>query len=298
MLRSLFESMRPKQWTKNIFVFVAIIFDKKLFDLQWLVVTLAGFVYFCLLSSSVYLINDILDVKADRNHPEKKNRPIASGRLPINIALITAIVMAAGSLISSYFLSLGFGIIATVYIVINLLYSKWLKHIPVLDVMIIASGYVLRVAAGVTLIKVERFSPWMYVVTTLLALFLGFGKRRAELALLAKNATSSRQVLDGYSIPLLDQLITIVSGMTIVAYSLYTFQAQSVGENYFTMLTIPFVVYGIFRYLYLIQIKNAGGAPEDLLLSDRQLQITVVLYGIAVVIVFYLLPRFLAAAAS
>jgi len=179
----------------------------------------------------------------------------------------------------------------SIYLVINLLYSKWLKHVPILDVLIVASGFVLRVAAGVALIKAERFSPWLYIVTTLLALYLGFGKRRAELALLADNAGSHRKVLDGYSLPLLDQLITIVSGMTIIGYSLYTFQAQSTSGNYYMMLTIPFVMYGIFRYLYLIQIKNAGGAPEELLLSDHQLQITVLLYGIAVFIIFYILPR-------
>lgn len=291
MLRPLIKSMRLRQWTKNVFVLAALIFDRKLFDVHWLLMSLAGFFCFCLLSSGVYLINDILDVKADRNHPDKKNRPIASGQLPISIALVAAILLAAISLTGAYFLSLGFGIITSVYLVTNLLYSKWLKHIPILDVMIVASGFVLRVAAGVTLIKVERFSPWLYVVTTLLALYIGFGKRRAELALLAKDAGSHRQVLDGYSIPLLDQLITIVSGTTIVAYSLYTFQAQNTGTNYYTMLTIPFVVYGIFRYLYLIQVKNAGGAPEEILLSDRQLQVTVLLYGIAVMIVFYLVPR-------
>jgi 4-hydroxybenzoate polyprenyltransferase len=298
MLKSLIKSMRLRQWTKNIFVLAAIVFDKKLFNLHWLLISLAGFVCFCFLSSSVYIFNDIMDIKADRNHPEKKNRPIASGQLSIPVALIAAIILAVGSLTSSYFFSLGFGIFASIYLIINLLYSKWLKHIPLLDVMIVASGFVLRVAAGVALIKVDRFSPWLYVVTTLLALYLGFGKRRAELALLTKDASSHRQVLDGYSIPLLDQLITIVSGMTIIAYSLYTFQAQNTNGNYYTMLTIPFVVFGIFRYLYLIQVKNAGGAPEELLLSDRQLQITVLLYGIAVLVVFYLLPRILSAPIS
>lgn len=291
MLKSLIQSMRIRQWTKNIFVLAALIFDRKLFNPHWLLISLAGFFCFCFLSSSVYLINDILDVNADRNHPQKMNRPIASGRLPIPVALVTAIILAVGSLVAAYFLSLSFGIIASVYLLLNVLYSKWLKHIPILDVMIVASGFVLRVGAGVALIQVERFSPWLYVVTTVFALYLGFGKRRAELALLANNAGSHRQVLDGYTIPLLDQIITIVSGTTIVAYSLYTFQAQNTFNNYYTMLTIPFVVYGIFRYLYLIQVKNAGGAPEELLLSDRQLQVTVVLYAIAVLIIFYLLPR-------
>jgi 4-hydroxybenzoate polyprenyltransferase len=157
-----------------------------------------------------------------------------------------------------------------------------------IDVLIIAAGFVLRVAAGVSLIKVERFSPWLYVVTTLFALYIGFGKRRAELALLADGTNSTRRVLEGYSIPFLDQLITIVSSTTIIAYSLYTFSAPNLPTNHVMMLTIPFVLYGVFRYLYLIQIKNEGGAPEDLLLSDRPLQLAILLWGIAILLVFYI----------
>jgi len=167
-------------------------------------------------------------------------------------------------------------------------YSKWLKHVPIIDVFIIAAGFVLRVGAGVTLIQVERFSPWLYVVMTLLSLFLGFGKRRAELALLMDGAGSHRKVLDGYTLPLLDQYIMIVSGTTVVAYSLYTFSAPNVPENHSMMLTIPFVVYMIFRYLYLIEVKHAGGAPEEILLSDRPFQIAMVLWGLAVLAIFYL----------
>ena len=195
--------------------------------------------------------------------------------------------MSSLAFIAAYFLSLSFLILCGVYLLINILYSKWLKHIPILDVMIIAAGFVLRVAAGVSLIKVDRFSPWLYVVTTLLSLFIGFGKRRAELVLLSENANQHRTVFEGYSIPFLDQLITIVSSTTIVSYSLYTFSAPNLPENHSMMLTIPFVLYGIFRYLYLIQIKQSGGAPEELVLKDKPLQLSVFFYGISVLMIFY-----------
>jgi 4-hydroxybenzoate polyprenyltransferase len=169
-----------------------------------------------------------------------------------------------------------------------LAYSFWLKHVAILDVLIIAAGFVLRVHAGTTLIVVERFSPWLYVIMTLAALYLGFGKRRAEIALLTQTAGAHRKVLDGYTLPLLDQFITIVSGTTIVAYSLYTFFAPNLPENHSMMLTIPFVLYGVFRYLYIIQVTHAAGAPEDVLLSDRPLQLTILLWGLAVLAVFYL----------
>jgi 4-hydroxybenzoate polyprenyltransferase len=166
-----------------------------------------------------------------------------------------------------------------------LVYSKWLKHVPILDVLILAAGFVLRVHAGTTLIVVERFSPWLYVLMTLLALYLGFGKRRAELAMLAGDTTNQRKVLDGYTIPLLDQFITIVSGTTILAYSLYTF--FRLPDNHTLMLTIPFVIYAIFRYLYLIQVRQIGGEPEEILLSDRPFQVSIFLWGLAVLAVFY-----------
>lgn len=288
MLNALIKTMRPRQWTKNVFIFAALVFDKQLLDANSLLRTLAGFALFCLISSSVYIFNDLADVEADRKHPEKKNRPIASGKLPVSTAWIAGIALVIITFALSWLLSPGFELVVVVYFLINMAYSKWLKHIPILDVLIIASGFVLRVHAGVTLIDVERFSPWLYVVMTLLSLFLGFGKRRAELALLAHGAGSHRKVLDGYTLPLLDQYIMIVSGTTIVAYSLYTFSAPNVPENHSMMLTIPFVVYAIFRYLYLIEVKHAGGAPEEILLSDRPFQIAMILWGAAVLAIFYL----------
>ncbi len=287
MLTALIKTMRPRQWPKNIFIFAALVFDKQLLHVDPFLRTLAGFALFCLISSAVYIFNDIADVEADRQHPEKKHRPIPAGILPLGAAWTAGILLVVITLGLAYFLTPGFEAVLAVYFLLNLAYSKWLKHIPIIDVLVIAAGFVLRVHAGVTLIQVERFSPWLYVVMTLLSLFLGFGKRRAELALLAHGAGSHRKVLDGYTLPLLDQYIMIVSGTTIVAYSLYTFSAPNVPENHSMMLTIPFVLYTIFRYLYLIEVKHAGGAPEEILLSDRPFQVAMLLWAAAVLAIFY-----------
>jgi 4-hydroxybenzoate polyprenyltransferase len=289
MLKALIKTMRPRQWTKNGFIFFGLIFDKQLFILEPFLRTIAGFILFCLVSSAVYLFNDIADVEADRNHPEKKNRPIASGRLPVNVALTTALLLTFMAIPLGYLLSPLFALVLTAYLIINLLYSRWLKHVSILDVLIISSGFVLRVAAGVILIyPVERFSPWLYMITILFSLYIGLGKRRAEMNLLAQGASAHRKVFEGYTIPLLDQYITIVSGMTIVAYSLYTFSAPNLPENHTMMLTIPFVVYGIFRYLQLIQFGHAAGSPDEVALKDRPLQIAVLLWGLTVIAIFYL----------
>jgi 4-hydroxybenzoate polyprenyltransferase len=235
------------------------------------------------------MINDISDLEADRKHPDKRRRPIASGELPVPVALGAVVVILVVIFPVSYFLSPDFALVALAYWGINLAYSKWLKHIVLLDVLTIALGFLLRVAAGVTLIEVARFSPWLYVVTGLGSLYLGFGKRRAELALLAGDANTHRRVLlDGYTLALLDQYITIVSATTVIAYSLYTFSAPNLPDNHVMMLTIPMVLYGIFRYLYLVQVKHRGGAPEDVLLSDRPLQLTIVLWGASVLLIFYI----------
>ncbi len=288
-VKALIRALRPRQWVKNGLIFAGLVFDRQLTPSHPLAIlhTIAGFVIFCLLSGVVYIINDIMDADADRKHPQKRLRPIASGELPVPVATVVAIVLIVVLLPASYLLSPSFAAIALIYFLSNLAYSKWLKHIPILDVITIASGFVLRVGAGVSLIQVARFSPWLYVVTTLASLYVGFGKRRAELALLEDEANAHRRVLDGYTIPLLDQFITIVSGTTIIAYSLYTFSAPNLPDDHVMMLTIPFVLYGIFRYLYLIQIKHFGGAPEDVLFSDRPLQIAILLWGISVLIIFY-----------
>ncbi|MDP2964470.1 MAG: decaprenyl-phosphate phosphoribosyltransferase [Pelolinea sp.] len=288
MIRDIFYSLRPKQWLKNFFIFSALVFDRQLTNSKSVSTTLFGFITFCALSSSVYVFNDLFDIEADKNHPVKKNRPIASGRVSTNLAILMGFILGFGALFWAYHLSIYFFLICLSYLVINLFYSKWLKHFPIIDVLVIASGFVLRVAAGVTLVKVERFSPWLYVVTTLLALFIGFGKRRAELALLAGSANQHRTVFEGYTLDFLDQLITIVSGTTIIGYSLYTFSAPNLPNNHAMMLTIPFVLYGIFRYLYLIKVKESGGAPEELLMNDRPLQFAILLWGLSVLVIFYL----------
>jgi 4-hydroxybenzoate polyprenyltransferase len=241
-----------------------------------------------------HIFNDILDLEADRQHPVKKNRPIASGKLPVPAAVAAGLLLTLAALAAGYLLAWQFALVLLVYISMMLVYSRWLKHIPILDVMIIAAGFVLRVHAGSTLIVVDRFSPWLYVIMTLLALYLGFGKRRAELSLLVENNHAAsqdggfRKALDGYSIPLLDQFITIVSGTTIVAYSLYTFFRPDAPSNHTLMLTIPFVVYAVFRYLFLIQVRHIGGEPEEILLTDRPFQIAIALWGLTILAVFYL----------
>lgn len=288
MFRALLKTMRPRQWPKNFFVFAALVFDRQLLTGAPLLRTLAGFALLCLASGLVYIVNDLVDLPRDRQHPTKRLRPLASGRLSVTTGRIAAATLAALTLIASLALNLGFGLIVAVYVASNLLYSFWLKHIPIIDVFVVASGFLLRVAAGVALLTVERFSPWLYVCTTLLALYIGFGKRRAELVLLADGANAHRRVLDGYTIPFLDQLIVIVSATTIVAYSLYTFSAVNLPSNHLMMLTIPFVLYGIFRYLYLVQVENAGGAPEDLVTTDKPLMATFLLWGLAVVAALYL----------
>jgi len=278
--------MRPKQWAKNIFVFTALIFDRKLLHLGAFSKTMAGAALFCLLASAVYVLNDIADREVDQQHPTKKTRPIASGELSVKAAWALGVSLLVIALPLAYLLSPGFFIICLVYFSLNILYSSKLKHIPLIDVLVLASFYLLRVSSGTTLIEVKRFSPWLYVVTSLFALFIGLGKRRAELVLQI-DSTTIRPVLQGYSLNLLDQLINIVSGTTIVTYSLYTFTAPNLHDNNSMMFTIPFVVYGIFRYLYLIQIGE-GGAPEDIALTDRPLQAAIFLWSICVLLIFYL----------
>jgi 4-hydroxybenzoate polyprenyltransferase len=291
MLLALLKTMRPKQWPKNILLYAGLIFDRQLTHLPSLARVTVGFFLFCLLSSVVYIINDLVDVEADRQHPTKRFRPIASGELSLWAARAAIVILLLIVFPLAYLLSPVFAAFALVYLLLNLAYSFNLKHVPILDVVVLASLYVLRVGAGVALISVISFSPWLYVSTTFLALFIGIGKRRAELNLLADGANITRPVLEGYTLPLLDQLVTIVSSITIITYSLYTFAAENLPDNHTMMLTIPFVIYAIFRYLYLIQVEHSGGAPEEVLFSDRPLQVTLGLWGLAILLIFYILPH-------
>jgi 4-hydroxybenzoate polyprenyltransferase len=281
--------MRPKQWVKNVFVFAPLIFDEKLFNAQYLSRTIAGFVLLCLTSGTVYIINDLADVEKDRNHPEKRHRPLASGQLGTHTAIIAAIVLPLVSLPLGFLVDVALGGILAGYLLVQIAYSLWLKDVVIIDVMIVASGFLLRVAAGVPLVEAERFSPWLYICMTLLALLIGFGKRRHELVLLEEKAGGHRQSLQDYNLPLLDHVISIVTASTLLAYALYTFSAPNLPGNHTMMLTIPFVLYGIFRYLFLIHVRGMGGAPEEIVLSDRPLQVAIVFWGFSVIVVMYFL---------
>jgi 4-hydroxybenzoate polyprenyltransferase len=290
VLVGLIKTMRPKQWTKNVFVFAALVFDKKMVVWEYLARTVAGFVLLCLVSGTVYIINDLADAENDRQHPKKRLRPIASGKLGTGAAIAAVILIPLIALPLSFVLSPLFGALLSLYLVVQIAYSLWLKDIVIVDVMIIASGFLLRVAAGVPLVEAERFSPWLYVCMLLGALLVGFGKRRHELLLLKENANSHRQSLEDYNLQLLDHAITIVTASTLLAYALYTFSAKGLPEDNSMMLTIPFVLYAVFRYLYLIHVKGIGGEPEDIILSDRPFQVSFLLWGVSVIVILYVIP--------
>lgn len=287
--RGLFRAMRPRQWTKNVFVFAALVFDSKLFIFSYLRDAAIGFAVLCLLSSAVYLINDVADAPADRLHPAKRNRPIARGDVLPGLALAWAGALCIASLGVAFALDATFGVISLAYFALMTLYTFRLKQVVILDVLVIASGFVLRVGAGAALADAIRFSPWMYVCMMLLALLLGFGKRRQEIVEL-NGGNSTRAILNEYNQPLLDQIIGIITGATIVSYALYTFSAPQLPKNHTMMLTIPFVVYGLFRYLYLVHVKGEGGAPDELVLTDRPMQAALALWALSVVMVLYVLP--------
>lgn len=290
MLTGLMKSMRPRQWTKNVFVFVPLFFDRKLTDPQSVLRTLGAFVLLCLMSSAVYLMNDLVDMEKDRQHPVKKDRPLPSGELSPIVAAIAAFVLAALSLVGGYYLSPELALILLIYLVLQVAYTAWLKNVVLVDVLVVASGFILRIAAGVAVIDVERFSPWLYVFGGFLALFLVIGKRRHELVLLGENGANHRSILSEYNIDLIDRMLGIVTTGAVVAYSLYTFLAEGLPANHAMMLTIPFVLYAIFRWLYLIHVRHEGGAPEDIVLRDRPLQLSIALWGVVVFVALYALP--------
>ena len=289
-MRELLRAMRPKQWVKNGVIFAGLVFDAKLNDVTYLIDTVAGFVIFCLVSGTVYLINDLADIDKDRQHPKKRHRPLASGRLAVRVAQMAIPIILMICLPIGFFLDPLFGALVSAYLALQIAYSFSLKNVVIVDVLTIAAGFVLRVAGGAALVDAERFSPWLYVCVVLLALFLGFGKRRGELALLQENANSHRAILQEYSLPLLDEMISVVSATTVLAYALYTFDPGNphLPKNNTMMLTIPFVLYGMFRYLYLIHQKGETAPPDEVLLKDRPLQVTVALWGVTAVTLLYL----------
>jgi 4-hydroxybenzoate polyprenyltransferase len=288
MTSSLVRSLRPSQWTKNLIVFAALLFARRLTDPSAVVLSVAAFAVFCALSGVVYLINDIVDRDADRQHPLKRSRPIASGAVPVSVAATTATILGVSALAAAFLLRFEFGIVAAVYVALLALYSGPLKHVVIIDVLTIAIGFVLRAVAGAVVIDVE-ISNWLLIVTVLLALFLALSKRRHELVLLADGATSHRPILEEYSPYLLDQMISVVTASTLVSYAFYTVSPDTV-QKFGTDklgLTVPFPLYGIFRYLYLVHQKEGGGSPSDLLLNDRPLLACVALWAAAVVLVLY-----------
>jgi 4-hydroxybenzoate polyprenyltransferase len=285
---SLFRSLRPSQWTKNLIIFGGLLFGQRLLDWPSILNALAAFAIFCGLSGVVYLINDVADRHADREHPVKKFRPIASGAVPVPVALGVAAVIATAALVGSFLLRPLFGVLAVSYLGLLALYSGPLKHIVIIDVLTIAIGFVLRAAAGAVAIDVA-ISHWLYVLTILLALFLALSKRRHELVLLADRAIGHRPILEEYSPYLLDQMISVVTASTLVAYAFYTISPETVakfGTDYLG-LTLPFPIYGIFRYLYLVHLKEGGGNPAEMMLTDRPLLICVALWALAVAIIIY-----------
>ena len=273
---------RPKQWTKNGFVLAGVVFSGDALQVPSVVAALLAFVAFCALSGAVYATNDILDVAEDRKHPTKRLRPVASGEIPVRIAALYAVLLAAGGLALAFFVGLGVGLAGLAYLVLQAVYTLVLKHVPVLDVMSISAGFVIRALAGVAAVG-EPISSWLVVCTGLLTLFLGFSKRRYELFVLRDEAEVYRRNLKDYSVEMLDQMMNIMVAATIIAYTMYTFFAYN---HSYMMASIPFVVYGVFRYMLLVH-RDGGGDPDTLLLSDRPLQVTLLLWLAVVMTVIY-----------
>jgi 4-hydroxybenzoate polyprenyltransferase len=288
-INALLKSMRPVQWTKNLFVFAALIFAQKFFSVPLLLKSFAAFLVFCLVSGALYIFNDLQDREEDRAHPKKSKRPIAKGEIGKTEALAVFVLLAGGALIAAFFLNRYFFIAVVIYFFLQLGYSLKLKQVVILDIFVIAAGFVIRVVAGGLVIDVP-ISSWLLICTTLLALFLAMGKRRHELVLLEDRATDHRPILKEYSAYLLDQMIAVVTASTLIAYCLYTISAETV-EKFGTehlVWTSAFVLYGIFRYLYLVHQKGKGGSPEELILQDKPLLLNIVLWIGAVILILYL----------
>ncbi len=282
-----FRLLRPKQWSKNALVFSALLFSFNLVGIEKIYVTVAGFAIFCAVSSCVYILNDFADREADRNHPVKRHRPLASGAVSPAFALVACGVILGASLFASYSMNARFGALVTAYFLMNVLYSYKLKHIVIIDIMVIALGFVLRAIGGGLLIDVP-ITPWFLLCIMLLALFLAIGKRRHEIVLSqsAPAGVAHRKVLAFYTLPLLDQMTNMMTSAIILSYCLFTFTSD---QTEYMMLTIPFVIYGMFRYLYLIHVEKKGGAPDELLFEDKHILLTVVGYVITSLIVMYAL---------
>jgi len=287
-LRNIFVELRPVQWIKNLFLFAGLIFSLSFIRVVPILQSILGFVIFCLASSAIYIFNDIVDKEIDNIHPQKRKRPVASGELSSGFALFVSISLASISLILSLFLNRAFFFVCFSYIVLMVIYSVVLKRIVILDVIVIATGFILRAVAGAVAIEVT-ISQWLLLTTFLIALFIGLCKRRHEIILLTKDADSYRGTLFHYSSYLLDQMIAVVSASTVVTYALYTMAETTYmkfGTRYLGF-TVPFVIYGIFRYLYLVHRKEGGGSPEKTLLNDSPILMDVLLWGISAILIIY-----------
>ena len=284
----LLASLRPEQWTKNLLVLAGVVFGGRLLEPPAVVAALSAFAIFCALSGAVYLFNDVADRDADRNHPLKRERPIASGQLAPSTAVATGLVLGAGGVTAAFALNTQFGLVAAAYLAAQVLYSFAVKHVVILDVLVIAGGFVLRAIAGAVAVEVP-IGHWLLICTTLLALFLALSKRRHELMLLAGGATDHRPILEEYSPYLLDQMIGVVTSSTLIAYTMYATSADTAARLGTAKLglTIPFVLYGIFRYLYLVHQKRGGGSPAAMLLTDRPLLGCVALWAASVIVLLY-----------
>jgi 4-hydroxybenzoate polyprenyltransferase len=284
----LLASLRPKQWTKNFLVFAGLIFAPKLRDPDAVKAALMAFVVFCALSSVVYLINDVQDREGDRLHPQKRNRPIASGTLSPQTAMAAAAALGALAIAGAFAINTAFGVVGALYLVLQVCYSMWLKHLVIVDALALAGGFVLRAIGGAVAIGVA-FSNWLLLMTLLGALFIGLSKRRAEIVSLADDATGHRRILAEYSPYLLDQMIGVVTASTVLAYSFYTISPDT--EAHFgtkrLSYTIPFIIYGIFRYLYLVHQREGGGNPSELLVTDRPLLVCGALWTVSVIVILY-----------
>ena len=281
-------TMRPRQWFKNIFLFVGLVFSQNLFQIDLFIKVCEGFLVFCLAASSIYVFNDIHDRESDRRHPEKYRRPLAQGSLLVSEAYMVSMVLAAIAFILAFLLNRTFFVILLAYVILNLAYSLKIKQIVILDIMFIASGFVLRILAGTTLAGVNP-SDWLVICTITLSLFLGFSKRRNELVLMGENAGTQRKVLKEYSIHFLDQMISMVTACTVMSYILYTVSPETVGRfgTKNLMFSIPFALFGVFRYLYLIYLKKKIGDPIDLILKDFPFLLNILLWISAIMIIIY-----------
>ncbi len=291
ILTALLRTMRPRQWPKNIlFVFPALVFDGQLFNPDSFLRVTAAACLLIVVSGTVYIINDLVDVEKDRQHPKKRFRPIPAGALPVPVAISAAIVLPLIALVAAVALSVPLALVLGLYLAVQLIYSFYLKHIPIVDVLTVTSGFVMRVIAGVVVIGVQNFSPWLYACTGLLALFLVVGKRRQELITLGENAAKTRPIFEHYNLPLLDEMLRFVITSTFMTYLLYTIEVNitPIKDVNLLLFTVPPVLYGLMRYMYLIHIKGEGAAPEEVLLTDRPVQITILVWGAIVVSVIYL----------